>query len=188
MLKAGKLLWAGTVVVVAAAGLVVWRCLPTEIRANEWSASDALRILAWQVEAEFRDSQPDGNGGHYYWTGDVATLADFHLIPEEVAAADAAPLLPRPGGPVPFHGYYFIAMRKDEEGLHFNQERDATGRKVYNRERAAFCAFPAVYGKTGRQTMIAETGDHAVFKTVDARTCITDWPPDKSRPLSFGRA
>ena len=108
-----KALWPPAVVMGLACSAFLLRCsLAENIPANEWSAADARRLLAGQVEDEFCEKQLDGTGKKHFWTGDVASFVDFDLIPKEVARADANPLRRLPGGPVPFHGYYFMAVRR----------------------------------------------------------------------------
>jgi hypothetical protein len=148
---------------------MVWtswkRAGTAEIDANEKAVREALIKLA-RAEGEFRAKDLDGNRVLDFWTGDVASLytlevggSPLKLIEKELALADAAPLKPPAGNPVPYHGYYLIAVERDESDCIFpsedyKQATDGKMGKVHNTSRFAFCAYPANYGKSGRQTFV----------------------------------
>src|SRR5438876_8635612 len=101
------------------------------------------------AEAEFRYKDVDGNGVEDFWTGDVAGLYRFGLIDREIAAADALPLFPRVPQPIPYMGYYFVAMEVDDSESppeELRQDTDKKSGKVHHRSKFAFCAYPAEPG------------------------------------------
>jgi hypothetical protein len=121
---------------------------------NEVQAQEALRSLQ-AAEENFRSNDADRNGVLDYWTGDVAGLHRYGLIPASLADADAAPLQTTSKPPVPFSGYYFIALDSLEpSGEIYRQDTDGKNGKVHHRSRFAFCAFPAHYGETGRYSWV----------------------------------
>jgi hypothetical protein len=136
-----------------------------EIDANEKAVREALLKLA-RIEGEFRAKDLDGNRVLDFWTGDVASLyaldvgaGPLKLIEKELALADAAPLRPPAEKPAPYHGYYVIAVERDESDClgtseDYKRATDGTMGKVHNTSRFAFCAYPASYGKSGRQTFV----------------------------------
>ena len=129
------------------------------MRGNEWSASAALKTLA-TAEANFRSNDRDGNKVNDYWTADVTGLWHVkQLIEREVAEADAAPLKALVDEPVPYHGYYFVALERDlyvagayPGNEYYKGDTDNSGLKVHNPRRFGFCAYPAHDGWTGRWT------------------------------------
>jgi hypothetical protein len=147
---------------------------------NERHASALLKTLA-TAEADFRANDRDRNGVHDFWTADVAGLRTYGLISQEVADADARPLVPRPGGPVPCHGYFFVAMQWDDSETppqDFRQDTDGKSGKVHNRSRFAFCAFPAQYRVTGGNTFIVNEGNTLRWRHTDGDP-VLHWPSDE---------
>ena len=151
-----------------------WR-RPSEIAMNEREASAALKSLA-SAQADFRGNDRDQNGVQDFWTGDVATLGRYGLIEPEVAAADAAPLVPgRP--PVAYRGYYFVALRWDASEtprVDLRQGADQTRHPL----KFAFCAFPVHWGVTGRTTYIVNEGNSLFWHRRDADPA-DQWPSDE---------
>jgi hypothetical protein len=152
---------------------------------NERMAPAALKTLS-AANADFRSNDRDGNGINDFWTGDVAGLyslgapvgpgrsESIRLIPPEIARADAA----HPGA-VPHHGYFFVAMQTDENGIPYRQ---VTGprpgiKPERNLSKFAFCAYPAEYGRTGRFTFIIDEGNRR-FKIDTAGKPVLKWPTD----------
>jgi hypothetical protein len=98
------------------------------------------------AEADFRTNDRDGNGINDFWTGDVAGLYKYGLIPREWAEADTAPLVPLVPEPIPYKGYYFKALMADDSMTPpalYRQDTDKKSGKVHNLERFGFVAYPA---------------------------------------------
>ena len=93
-----------------------------------------------------------------YWTGDVATLMDLGSDKYPlIAGADTAPLNALVSKPVPFHGYYFVALDRDHSIVppeDYRQDTDKSGRKVHNLSNYGICAYPAEYTWRHRRTFI----------------------------------
>src|SRR5258706_772519 len=147
-------------IVAALAGVtaaVVWPRWRSKVRAeNERHAATMTKILS-SAEADFRANDRDGNGVNDFWTGDVAGLYKYGLIPREVAEADLRPLVPLVPKPIPYKGYYYIAMQRDESEKPIEDLRQATDKtsgKVHHLSLFGFSAYPADYGVTGRETFI----------------------------------
>jgi hypothetical protein len=145
-----------------------FRDLDLEGRARgKQKVTELLKTLT-AAEADFRSNDRDGNGINDFWTGDVAGLhslgapvgpgrsESIRLIPPEIARADAA----HPGA-VPHHGYFFVAMQTDENGIPYRQVTDPRPgvKPERNLSKFAFCAYPAEYGRTGRFTFIIDEGN-----------------------------
>jgi hypothetical protein len=158
-----------------------------EIRENERNASTALAILV-SAESDFRANDRDWNHIQDYWTGDVAGLyyvsvegKEIQLISRELAEADAAPLKPLVPAPVPYHGYLFVAMDWDDTGDKpeaLKQDTDGTG-AVRHREKAAWCAYPSVPGRTGNWTYfyaIGMDGECCLLGTYNEGRLVRRWP------------
>lgn len=135
------------------------------IRFNERKAEEALWWLS-NAELTFHARDLDSNGVHDYWTEDVAGLnylgtpaggsgpsASIHLIPRDLTIADAAYRGRIPEVTRPYCGYFFQAMEVDSTGAPYQQDTDGSRRKVHHLSKFAFCAFPAEYGVTGRETI-----------------------------------
>ena len=136
------------------------------IASNEQHASEAIRKIQEAVVA-FRKDDADGNQVQDYWTADVTGLHTYGVLPKELAEADAAPLKPLVPTPKPYHGYYFIALEGDDTVMPPNEVvnydppprayrkvTDQKGEKVHNYSYYGFCAYPAEYGKSGKQTFV----------------------------------
>jgi hypothetical protein len=151
---------------------------------NERNASRCLRALV-DAEAEFRSRDRDSNGVQDYWTGDVAGLRlltvggrEIALIEADLARADARPLQAVPAPPVPYHGYLFVAMERDDPGPgeshDYRADTDASGRKVHHRTHFAFCAYPAS-PDAGDYAFVANEGG-TVFRLKAEGKPILVWP------------
>jgi hypothetical protein len=198
-----KWIWIAIAIVIftaAAIGGYYGLVRPTRLRDNERAASTALKTLT-SAEADFRANDRDWNHINDFWTGDVAGLyyvrpntpkesPDIRLIDRRIAEADAKPLKPLVAAPVPYYGYYFIALDEDdtldtaEERLY---KRDTGGPtpmgKVHNESKFGFCAYPAKYGVTGRYTFIVNE-NNTIFR-VDMKGKIMTLFPRDDRPPEY---
>jgi hypothetical protein len=185
------------VVLVLAAGgaCALWIRLRREDRnANERAASACLETID-AAQLDFRANDRDGNRVNDFWTGDVAGLyylaasvgpgrsESVRLIPPEIARADAA----HPGA-VPHHGYFFVAMQTDENGIPYRQVTDPRPgvKPERNLSKFAFCAYPAEYGRTGRFTFIIDEGNRR-FKIDTAGKPVLKWPTDDELKAKYSR-
>ena len=146
---------------------------------NQRAAYAALESIA-TAEANYRSNDRDGNKVNDYWTGDVAGL--WHakrLIDRGIAEADASPLNGLVGEPVPYHGYYFVALGRDLQGnVNYKANTDGSGRLVHNSSRFGYCAYPASPGWSGRVTYIINE-NNTIFRSLDLeRSVPLDWPTD----------
>lgn len=173
ILRKRKILWVSLIALFAAAITLAVHFFHGssggDIEANESAVRVALKQLC-SAEAEFRSMDQDQNHINDFWTGDVASLhtldvgaGPINLIERDLALADAAPLKPLAGKPIPFHGYYFVAMERDESdcifpGEIYKQDTDGKMGRVHNTGTFAFSAFPAAYGKTGQRTFVIVGG------------------------------
>ena len=178
---AGPLLILAILFTPIVAGGAYQECCRRRIASNEREASAALKQIA-SAEADFRSNDRDGNRVQDFWVGDVVGLYRYgRLIDLSLAEADARPL--RPAVPTARAGYYFIAMQLygDDSGtlLVYGQDTDGSGRKVHNPSSFAFCAYPAVYGVTGRQTFIISEGN-TILTFDTGGTPLIQWPFDSS--------
>jgi len=166
---------------------------PEDLRGNEELAASALKIIA-AAEADFRASDRDGNGVNDFWTGDVAGLYlltpkgerfAIKMIGVTLATADARPL-PRESGatpapPLPRHGYWYRALRKDRSAPapqeYALDTTGAGGPKTFNRNRFGFVAYPAEYGVTGARTLIINESTSILWKDTRGEP-VEDWPDD----------
>jgi hypothetical protein len=156
---------------------------------NERRASAALEMLA-AAEADFRSNDRDGNRVADFWVGDVVGLYDHgRLIDSSIAKADARPLHRLVARPIPMSGYLFVAMGFEEGPdpgtmTPYGRDTDGTGRKVHNTSSFGFCAYPAVYGVTGRNTFIINEGN-TVARFDTGGTPIVRWPFDSSLKMDW---
>lgn len=98
------------------------------------------------AEADYRHYDRDGNGIHDYWTGDVAGLYRYGMLPREIAEADTAPLNPLVPTPIPYKGWYFRALVADDfrsPSQPYRKYTDLTSGAVHNLEHFGFVAYPA---------------------------------------------
>jgi hypothetical protein len=117
---------------------------PHQRAENERHASTAIKTLSL-ANRRFRD------GAREFWTGDVAGLFQGGLIERELAEADAKPLTPLCPKPVPYHGYYFMALEGDASESY---RRDG---KPRHPEKYGFIAYPADPGEGKYYYMINES-------------------------------
>ena len=160
--------WAGGVILSTVIGVLWWQShKESRILHNERQASAMLKTLA-TAEADFRANDRDGNRVQDFWVADVTGLFRHGgLIEREVAEADAAPEKGLVKEPVPYHGYYFIALKNyhglSGELLEYRSDTDDSGRRVHNNSRFGFCAYPVEFGVTGNVTFIINEGN-TIFK------------------------
>ena len=125
--------------------------------ANERRAHAGLRLIA-SAEADLRVKDLDGNGVFDFWTIDVVGLHHAGLIDRDLAEADALPRTPVVPAPVPFHGYYFKALRHPAN--------------------YGFVAYPAEPGVTG-STMYLIDANNVYAAPASANPVPGVWPdPD----------
>jgi hypothetical protein len=176
------------------AAIAIPGLLSSQRFANERNASASLKTIC-TAEMDFRANDRDGNGVNDFWTGDVSGLfclrppdagGPLGLIEISVAAADGAPVMGRvpadrkaglSTSSHPKAGYFFRAMKEDESGEPYG--RDTEGRKslgpYYNLAGFAFCAHPAKYPSSGRQTFIVNEGA-VVWKKDTGGEAVDGWP------------
>jgi hypothetical protein len=153
---------------------------------SDLSAGQALWKLT-HAESEFRSQDRDHNGIQDFWTGDVAGLYAYGLIPRELAEADAAPLAPLVPVPVPYRGYYFKALVADgEDGFAYRQNTDPKSGAVHNLERFGFVAFPTGGLAAGRRIQVVNE-NNTVFKTPSTNPIPTAWPSDNQIRSSWAK-
>jgi hypothetical protein len=140
---------------VVATAIAIPGLLSSNRASNERNASTALKTLS-SAEADYRANDRDLNNVNDFWTGDVSGLyyvkpvgggPELRLIEESVANADAKPLFVLKNGTIPKAGYLFQALNRDDafKGSaeeYYKKDTDKSGRKVHNREKFGFCAFP----------------------------------------------
>jgi len=118
----------------------------------------------------FRANDSDRNGQTDFWMADVwglhglknAVGDPINLIPKSTAKADYTKaassgrndqleIKPWPDeAPTPSSGYYLAPFRRNESGTPYLDERQ----DLTSKNRMAFMAFPAKYGKTGKRAFI----------------------------------
>lgn len=146
---------------------------------NERNAGTILKTLA-SAQADFRANDRDGNGVNDFWTGDIAGLLQHGLIPRELAAADARPLVPLVSKPVAYMGYYFVAMETDETEQppeELRQDTDKKSGKVHHRTKFAYCAYPVEFGVTGRNSYIINE-NNTIRWSYTQGDAVLHWPSD----------
>jgi len=185
----------------AAAGYFFLLAPAKSLAENEQAAAAAIKTLA-SAEADFRANDRDWNLVNDFWTGDVAGLyyvrsnaandaPQIRLILREIAEADARPLKPLGPGPVPHHGYFFIALEEDDamEGSERLYKQDTGGKppmgKVHNASKFGFCAYPAEYGVTGKFTYLINENNTVFRRDIGGKPTThfpTDGPPGRDHP------
>lgn len=166
--------------------------LPSQRSSNERDASSALKMLS-SANADFRANDRDRNQVNDFWAGDVAGLyyvktgqkgtdQEIRLISSGIAEADTAPLKPQVPHPIPYKGYFFVALQGDDEVKGTEEEfykRDTGGNRemgrVHNLAKFGFCAFPEKYGVTGRHTFIVNE-NNTIFRTDNGGKPLKRWP------------
>lgn len=107
------------------------------------------------------------------------------LISLDYARADRAPAVcavQLAGGPVAKDGYYFQAMRVDEDGKPYLEAglpppkaNNAPPGACTNRDRFGFTAFPDRYGYDGCLVGIVKQGEPIWQKDPGAPSVVLDW-------------
>lgn len=122
------------------AASVWWVCFLGNPQANEnaaYSAVARMHNAQIQYSSQWRVRRDDQE----YWMKDVAGLCRLSPnIPAGVAEADTTPTAGSKTTAKPYHGYFFRALPVVDTG-------DDPPRGGYG-----ICAYPAVYGKTGKST------------------------------------
>jgi hypothetical protein len=173
---------------------------PQRMAANEASAQANLRMLMTN-QITWRQQDADMNERKDFWTYDVSCLnrmfrvdgtTKVQFIDIALAKADAKPADAKLFGgkiddwgsikPGPKSGYFFQTMATNEKGNAYNQN-EVNGIKAANDYTFAFVAYPAEYGKTGKNTFIInETG--TVYKKDTSGQPVLQWPA--ADPTSAG--
>ncbi len=203
MTKSKKALWLlalPALLTAPAAGLLLERLvlLPARLERNHRQASIHLKSLT-SAEADFRANDRDWNHVNDFWTADVAGLyyvrshasanePEIRLIERAIAEADARSLHPLVPSPVPYEGYYFIALDEDDclagsEERFYRTETGGTPAmgKVHNTSKFGFCAYPAEYGVTGKYTFLVNE-NNTVFKSDNGGKPVLHFPDDSPKP------
>lgn len=171
-------------------------------RSNEKSAIGSIKMIR-EMSVIFRMEDCDRNAENDFWTGDVSGLYrilnaagnSIAKIEIPLAMADAAPIAAAPGyvgalltakSPVPKAGYFFRAMTTDETGNAYNKNMMGDGKTVaLNTSKFAFCAYPALYGKTGKMTYIVSQEGTVWKKDTGGKPVIT-WPAANPKTQGWG--
>jgi hypothetical protein len=165
----------------------VWRVELSEqvVGANELAAQGMLKQLG-STEGVWRSNDSDRNGQQDYWTHDVAGSYYFkdavgqtqRYIDIAIAKADC-PGLGRytQEPPLPQAGYWIKVMKSNHEGEAYAASLDKDGLATHPSQHA-FCAYPAEYGKTGKNTYIVNEEGVLYFKDLgpNATGGIDQWP------------
>ena len=135
---------------------------------NQRRAMSSLLILQ-TAEFGFKQEDADKNGLQDFWTKDVAGLQKHGgSIPEDLAKADGDQPSAKPD-----NGYLFCALHRDEKGgLYASAE--GQGR---NKDKFAFCGYPATYDRTGRLTFIINQENVVYAKDTKGKP-VREWPSD----------
>jgi hypothetical protein len=154
---------------------------------RERHAVGSLQVVA-TCETDFRANDRDWNKLNDFWTGDVSGLyyvasakdgREIHLLFLPQAHADRRSLFQQEA--LPDRGFFLQAMdqdnnfKSDPEGI-YRVDTDGSGRKVHNRSRFGFCAFPEDPG-AGRYTYIVNE-NYTIFRFPND-TLMTYWPDDQ---------
>lgn len=146
----------------------------TSVRfSNERNASTALKTIA-AAERDFRENDRDNNKIQDYWVGDVATLGG--LLERSLVEADAAPL--KTSTTTPKAGYVFATIPERADGAPLAVAGRSGVPGTHSLDAFAFCAWPAAYGGSGRNTFIMSQ-DGLVWKKDTGRGArVLRWPKD----------
>jgi hypothetical protein len=176
----------GIVVVLVLAALIVPGRMRAQRADDERNASWFLKTLA-SAEADFRGNDRDRNGVPDFWTGNVSGLFDLvppgatepiGLMEPGIAGADTAR-----ADAAPFHGYWFFAMDRDEEGKDYRRGPE----KNRHPSKFGFGAFPA-RSWSGRSRFYINEGN-TVFMQLQFEhdePPLRQWFPDGPRPKGIG--
>src|SRR5262245_59636966 len=182
--SSGKAIWlfvgiGCAVLAVPVIGIVAAIAIPgllaSQRNSNERNALVSLKTIS-VAEFDFRSNDRDGNAVEDYWTADVRGLYAYpgpggqpvRLIEPSIAEADAKPAQGDPHS-MPKAGYWFVAMKRDEQGRPYDVKE---GR---NRSKYGFCAYPSRSG-AGRKTFIVN--EEGVIWKKDGSEAVLDWPKD----------
>ena len=170
------------VILLLAAAIACWisfEYLPKRRAMNERTAATMIKILSL-AEVDFRDHDRDGNRVKDFWTGDVSGLFRAGLIERDLAEADASPITPLCAKPVPYEGYYFVALQGDASVAppeSYRRDTDKKSGDVHHPEKYGFLAYPANPGRSGKYYyMINER--NCVWRAPLEAPLPTHWPPD----------
>lgn len=126
-------------------GLFRWRAWATErLGKNEHEVHNPLIFLA-RLERAFHADDADKNGVENDWTADIAGLGAAASPREAALLAEIVAADPAGNDGRPYRGYRFIAMEEDDNGAPLGPK---------HRTRYGFCAYPADYDLSGRNTHI----------------------------------
>lgn len=194
--KVPKHIWWGIVLPAVLLGLGFWQFWPS--LEEYWEKEDRKAVdglfrlyedseFSWGMNCTFIDEEET----YYYWTGDVSKVLKFRGIesPEDygLALADVAPMDPLEPQPVPFHGYYFVALERDNSTQPPEDYRlmaDESGLKVYHPSRFAFCAYPANSNwRHGLTYIINQEG--VVYSIDNDGKPVTEWPTNEELTGKF---
>jgi hypothetical protein len=169
---------------------------------HESLAVTSLKHLC-AVEANWKQQDIDGNGIKDYWTYDVSCLNRMYrsdnkikvnYIKISLARSDSNRAVDNifgmtpsieswsDGSFTPTYGYYFQAMKLDENGNPYNQNEVSENKiKATNSSKFAFIAYPTTYGSSGVNIFIVnEQG--TIYSTdpgADANKIVLQWPGPK---------
>jgi hypothetical protein len=111
----------------------------------------------------------------------VAGLYRLGLIERGVAEADLKPLVPLVPKPIPFNGYYFVAMSRDDSETppeNLQQDTDKKSGKVHHLSKFGFAAIPAKFNVTGVGSYIVNENNSVRWKYTYTEM-IDAWPSDE---------
>jgi len=147
-------------------------------------------MLLNSAEWDYRAKDRDGNHVEDFWTGDVAGLLKFGMIPRELAEADLAPLQALVPKPIPYHGYYFkvlIADNFETPPVAYRQETDKTSGKVHHLTKFGFVAIPADRGTSGKRFYVVNE-NNTIFPTIENMPAApVDWPTDEELKMYYSK-
>ena len=171
------------VLLLLAVAWLLW--IGPELQTRRRTANESA---VWRFRGQFRGWQQDfytkdldNNGVHDFWTGDIAGMHQFGVIDRAVAEADARPLVPLVPKPIPWNGYYFIALEMDDSEMpptSYAQITDGKSGKVHHRSKFGFCAFPAEPGVRGSYIFLINEMGATLSCPVTVQPVPKNWPKD----------
>lgn len=130
--------------------------------ANERSAQIAIKGIG-NVESYVYRSSSDTVTLRGYWAADVAGLHKLGELSRAMAEADARPIAPLVPQPVPYNGYFFVALKMDSGGDPPGDPVKGTDKPpadLHHSRGYCFLAYPENPGVSGdHMFIIIETGD-----------------------------
>ena len=196
LIKIPKHIWWGVLLPLVLVGLGMWQWWPEIERyrtADERKAVDGLYVICktnhhYEIALGIDD---DVEGKNTLWTKDVIGVFRETLKPQErkLAEADAAPLKPITPQPVPFHGYLFQTVDRENPPepttvVRYYSYSGNMERKMLYFSHQAFCAFPAVYDWRHRMTFIINE-DYTIYAIDNGGKPVTAWPTEKDLAERF---